>query len=178
MSTPPGSGRYSALIKSAAKWEEYILSALLLTMILLTCLQIILRSLFSGGLAWADPLVRYLVLWSGLLGAALATAHGKHIAIDLAAYLLPKGLRPAMETLCQLFSTLVSAGLVWASWLFLRSEMAFGGPGLLGIPSWGWNLIFPLAFSLICLRSAAQLVVGCRRLFQPPPAAPAEDNRQ
>ena len=164
MNDTKGSAWYLSLARWGGKWEEYLLGLLLLAMILLTCLQIVLRSFFGGGLPWADQLVRYLVLWSGLLGAALATARGKHIAIDLAAYLLPKAFQAATEILCLLFSTLVSAGLVWASWLFLRSEIDFAGPGLLNIPSWGWNLIFPLAFVLIFLRSAAQLVASCYRL--------------
>jgi TRAP-type C4-dicarboxylate transport system permease small subunit len=158
---------YLYLVRLGGRCEEYFLGLLLLAMIGLTCLQIILRSVFGSGLLWADPLVRYLVLWSGLLGTALATARGKHIAIDLAAYLFPIKMQTGIQTLCHLFSSLVAAGLCWASWLFIHSEIEFGNPGLLGIPSWCWNLIFPLAFVLITLRSLTLFIKSTIQLFHP-----------
>jgi TRAP-type C4-dicarboxylate transport system permease small subunit len=121
-------------------------------MIILACLQIVLRGVFSSGLLWADPLLRYLVLWSGLLGAAMATSRGSHIALDLAGYLLPKRFLAVVQLLCHLFSAITAGFLTWASVLFIRSEAEFGSPGLFDLPTWGWNMIFPLAFSLITLR--------------------------
>jgi TRAP-type C4-dicarboxylate transport system permease small subunit len=144
--------KYASIVQAAVRFEEIVLGLLLSSMILLACLQIVLRSLFASGLLWADPLLRYLVLWSGLLGASMATSRGSHIAIDLAAYLIPKQLQPLVQLLCHLFSAITSGVLSWASVLFISSEIEFGSPGLLDIPSWGWNLIFPLAFMLITLR--------------------------
>ncbi|HSL40042.1 MAG TPA: hypothetical protein VK857_06700, partial [Desulforhopalus sp.] len=55
-------------VKRAALYGEEILLGLLLSaMIRLACLQIILRTFFAGGLFWADPVLRYLVIWSGFL---------------------------------------------------------------------------------------------------------------
>ena len=61
--------------------EEIILTIFLTSLILLACYQIGLRWFTSGGLFWIDPLLRYLVLWSGLLGAVLATAKNNHISL-------------------------------------------------------------------------------------------------
>lgn len=135
--------------------EETFLCLLLVSMIMLACLQIVLRGLFSGGLLWADPLLRYLVLWSGMFGAAVATRTGKHIALDVVSYLVPAGMKPWLHLLIHLFSTLVSAALTWAAVIFVRNEAEFGGTSLLSIPSWGWNLVFPLAFALITFRFLA-----------------------
>ena len=77
-----------------ARLEEIFLCLLLTAMIGLACLQILLRASFNSGLMWADPMLRYLVLWVGLFGAAAATKHGKHIAIDVASFLLPKRILP------------------------------------------------------------------------------------
>lgn len=129
-----------------------MLCLLLVAMIGLACLQIVLRTFFSSGLLWADPLLRYLVLWSGLLGAVLATSRGKHIALDLAGYLIPDRLLPLVSFAANLFSVVVAGMLTWASVLFLQSEIEFGSPGLFNLPSWLWNSIFPLAFGLITLR--------------------------
>lgn len=137
--------------------EETILCLLLIAMMSLSCLQIALRSLFSGGLLWADPLIQQLVLWSGLLGAAMATARGKHIALDLVTYLVPKQLQPWMLLATHLLSALTAAALVYAAWVFLANEIAYGSPGLFGLPSWVWNLVFPLTFAMIALRSCIAL---------------------
>jgi TRAP-type transport system small permease protein len=128
-----------------------LLCLLLVAMIVLACLQIILRTFFSGGLLWADPLLRYMVLWSGMLGAVVATRENKHIAIDVVGYLAPKQVKPWTRLLIDLFSSLVAAILTWAAVTFVRNEHLFGGSLLLTIPSWIWNLIFPTAFGLMTL---------------------------
>lgn len=133
--------------------EESFLCILLFSMIFLACLQIILRDVFSTGLLWADPLLRYMVVWVGLFGAALATKRGKHIAIDFTSYLLPARMEPWLRGLIHLFSSSVSIGLTYAAILFVRNEAAFGGGReLIGMPSWVLNLVFPLAFGLISCR--------------------------
>lgn len=125
---------------------------MLTTMILLACLQITLRTFFGSGLLWADPLLRYLVLWSGLLGAVMATSKGNHIALDLAGYLIPKQYRPFVQMVCHLFSCVTAGFLTWAAILFIHSEKEFSVPGLFEFPSWIWMLIFPLAFALMSFR--------------------------
>ncbi len=134
------------------KIEEGFLCLLLLTMIVLAVVQIVLRSVFSEGLLWADPFLRYLVLWSGMFGAALATKKGKHIALDVVSYLVPQELQPWLKCLLDFFSCLVAGILCYAAIIFVRNEAEYGASVLLSIPSWGWNLVFPLAFALMALR--------------------------
>jgi TRAP-type C4-dicarboxylate transport system permease small subunit len=144
--------------------EEKLLCLLLAAMIILACLQIFLRTAYSGGLLWIDPLLRYLVLWCGLLGAVTATSQGKHIALDILGKRIPPALDPWLVLLTQLFSTLAAAGLTWAGWLFLAGEIEAGGDGPLAIPLWFWNGIFPLAFSLITLKSSLLFILQIKVL--------------
>ena len=144
---------------------------MLATMIVLACLQIILRSFFASGLFWADPLLRYLVLWCGLLGAVSATGQGKHIALDITGNYLPKKIEPWVTLITYLFCTLASAGLTWAGWRFLRGEIEFGGLGPLSLPLWFWNSIFPVAFGLITLKYLLLLVMQIKTLFIQNPQA-------
>lgn len=132
--------------------EEVLLSSLLVAMIFLACLQIILRGIFSSGLNWIDPLIPYLVLWSGLLGAAVATRMNKHIAIDLISHLVPELIMHWLEIVIHFFSLTVCLILTWSSVIFVINEASFGdGLTVLGINSWQLNLIFPIAFGLICI---------------------------
>lgn len=153
------------------KGESVILSLLLAAMILLACLQIILRTFFASGLFWADPLLRYLVLWCGLLGAVSATGQGKHIALDITGNHLPQKIEPWVTLITHLFCTLASAGLTWAGWRFLLSEIEFGGSGPLSLPLWFWNSIFPIAFGLITLKYLLLLLMQIKILFTRSPQA-------
>ncbi|MDF1578700.1 MAG: TRAP transporter small permease [Desulfurivibrionaceae bacterium] len=145
------------------KVEETVLSLLLLLMITLACLQIGLRMLFSSGISWADPLLRYLVLWAGLLGAAVATRRGQHIAIDLVSHLLPDLLTHWLRIATEFLSLAVCLFLTYASVVFVINEASFGnGQIILGMSSWQLNLIFPISFGLISLHFLVDAVSGIR----------------
>ena len=154
-------GRLLAIARAA---EKAVLCLLLTVMILLACTQILLRGAFSGGLLWADPFLRYLVLWSGLLGACLAVSRASHISLDLAGHLIPEKYAPLIGFLCNIFSTVVATMLTWAAILFLRDELAYSTEGLFGLPSWLWNFIFPLAFSLMSARYLLQTIICGREI--------------
>ncbi len=132
--------------------ERLLLCLLLTAMILFACLQIVLRTFFESGLLFIDPLLRYLVLWCGLIGAVSGTGQGKHIALDITGDHLPKKLQPWITLVTYLFSSLAAGGLTWAAWRFLAGEIDFGGPGPLSLPLWFWKGIFPVAFGLITLK--------------------------
>ncbi len=162
--------RIIRVISHGVAWlEEGFICLLLLAMILLSCWQILIRDFFSGGSVWIDPLLRYLVLWVGLLGAALATRKGKHIAIDLASHMATEHTKPWIKLAGDLFSTLVAAALTVAAIIFVRNEIQFGGEPLLAIPSWGWNIVFPLTFGLIFIRFLYATLTGLAAVFRSKP---------
>ena len=132
--------------------EEAFLCFLLLAMILLACIQIFLRTFYSSGILWADPLLRYMVVWAGLFGAAVATKQSKHISIDIISYLVPEQFLPWLRILINLFSASVCIILTYAAVRFVRDEVLYGGRGILDIPSWALNIIYPLAFGIIAGR--------------------------
>ncbi|MGV1098352.1 TRAP transporter small permease [Thiovibrio sp. JS02] len=145
-------GVFPRLVGLLNRLEEALLCLLLVGMAVLACVQIGLR-LFAAGLPWADPFLRYLVLWAGLLGAGVATRLNRHIAIDLASRLLPAPLMIWLSVLIQLFSALVCLVLTYAAVVFVRGEAAYdAGQRLIGLAPWQLNLVFPIAFALIALR--------------------------
>lgn len=164
MSTP--AHPLQKLARLTGKGEDLLLCLLLSFMLLLACLQIVMRWT-SGGLIWADPLLRYLVLWCGLLGGLKATAAGKHIALDFTGFLVPLFLRPWVAFITDLFCTAAAGGLALASWLFLQSEMEFGGTALFGLPSWVPNSVFLLTFSLMTIRYLIHTIFAAIRCLSP-----------
>ena len=91
-----------------ARFEGWLLILFLSLMVLLTFIQVFLRSLFiyahmgwandlMGNLDWAEPFVRLLVLWVTFLGASLVTGENKHIKIDLLTQIIPASWRPPLD---------------------------------------------------------------------------------
>ncbi len=149
--------------------EEIFVSLLLLTMIFLAVLQILMRALFDSGIIWVDPFLRYLVLWVGMFGAALATKYNKHITIDVFSHFLPDRGALWLQLLLNLFAAVVCGVLTWAAFLFIKNEIAFGGGReLVGIPVWVLNLIFPFAFVLMTSRFFSKAYEYGKTLLQSP----------
>lgn len=148
------------------RFEDILLSLILISMILLACTQIFLRTAMSSGFLWADPLLRYLVLWSGLFGAVAATGQGKHIALDVLSRKIPKVVAPWVNLATLLFCCLASTGLAWAGVVFIQGELEFGSGDLLSLPLWFWNSIFPAAFSLITIKYFLLIYLQLQAIFQ------------
>lgn len=132
--------------------EQILLVTLLSSMILIAFLQIVLRNLFSTGLAWGDMLVRNLVLWVSFIGAALATKEGKHINIDIISGFMPPLGKALMTFMTQLFSAFICGLLTFAALKFIKNETQMGNVTFLGIPAWIPEIILPVIFGLMALR--------------------------
>ena len=140
-------------ITSILTWtEEAFLCLLLFAMIVLACVQIFLRTFYASGIFWIDPLLRYMVIWAGLFGAAVATKHSKHISIDVISHIVPDKYLPWLRFLLNFFSAAVCFILTYAAVKFVRDEALYGGRGLLNIPSWQLNIVYPVAFCIIAGR--------------------------
>ncbi|MFA7382789.1 MAG: TRAP transporter small permease subunit [Desulfurivibrionaceae bacterium] len=147
------SGSIQRISRLLERLEETVLLLLLAAMIVLACVQIALRDIWGSGLSWADPLLRVMVLWAGLLGAVVATKMDKHISIDLASHFLPKGIFCWLRVVRYLFATIVCLVLTWVAIDFVRQEALQGnGQEMAGLASWQLNLVFPIAFAGISLR--------------------------
>ena len=132
--------------------EEAFLCLLLFAMIVLACVQIFLRTFYASGILWIDPLLRYMVIWAGLFGAAVATKHAKHISIDIISHIVPEKYLPWLRFLLNFFSAAVCFILTYAAVKFVRDEALYGSRSLLDIPSWQLNIVYPVAFCIIAGR--------------------------
>jgi TRAP-type C4-dicarboxylate transport system permease small subunit len=140
--------------------ETALLVLSLSTMVILAFGQVVLRNFFNTGFLWADPLVRQMVLWSGFLGAALATHADRHITIDaLTKYISPR-LRMIMKVVTGSAAAVITWYLADAAWIFLLNERSAGGELFLGIPSWGGLLIIPVGYWLMTVHFAANAITG------------------
>lgn len=68
---------------------EYLIAALLVTLIVAVSSNVIGRAVFNNSVPWADELARMLFIWLVFIGAAAAFARYEHIAVDALVRRLP-----------------------------------------------------------------------------------------
>ena len=144
--------------------EDGLLAVLLLSMLLLASSQIFLRNLLEVGVVWADPLLRIMVLWIGLLGALAASRDNKHIAIDALTRFMSTGARKLVHVFTSLFTVIVSGLIAYHSIRFELMEYETGNLAAAGVPAWLFEIIIPIAFSLITLRFSIHFIHHLRAL--------------
>jgi TRAP-type C4-dicarboxylate transport system permease small subunit len=159
--------RWDQLDEIIGRVEQLILAAMLSLMILVAFLQIMLRNFFATGLSWGDPLVRYLVLWAGFAGAALATKEGKHIKIDVFSLMVPGLGSTVILIITNLFSFFVCGLLTFAALIFVQNEALIGGTTFLGIPTWIPQIIIPVSFGIMTLRFGFRSMKICYAMLNP-----------
>lgn len=151
--------------------ETALLVLSLSIMVILAFGQVILRNLFGTSFLWGDPLVRQMVLWTGFLGAALATQEGRHITIDAFTKYIPERPRAMIAIVTSLAAGVITWFLADAAWTFLLDEKASGGELFLGIPSWVGLLIIPVGYWLITLHFVVRAIEGIVEVAHGGPSA-------
>jgi TRAP-type C4-dicarboxylate transport system permease small subunit len=161
----------TTLARRALVWlrhiENGLLTASVLLLVVLAGAQIILRDLFHTGLSFADPLMRQLVLWTGMLGALAAVRDDKHIAMDVLQRFLNPAAQKAARILTLGFAAAVCALLACYSYAMVQVDYQGATPSpLAGLPAWGAEIILPFGFGLMAIRFVL-------RAFAPPAHAHA-----
>lgn len=141
--------------------EQFLIGVLLVTMILVAFMQIVLRNFFATGVDWGDSLVRYLVVWVGFVGAAIAAKESKHITIDVLSRWLSGTRQRVIQAITHICCAIVCGLLTWAGIKFIWFEAEMGGTVFFKLPVWVPELIIPISFGLMTLRYTL-------RLFTPP----------
>lgn len=142
---------------NALRWIERIetglIAVLVLAMVLLAGAQILLRNLFDSGFAWADPLLRAMVLWAAMLGALAAARDDKHIGLDLVAHFVHGRAKRVLRLITLLFAAAVCAAMAWYGIGLVQLDYG-SGAAIAGIANWIVEAIVPVGFALLALRLA------------------------
>lgn len=138
--------------KIIAKIELIALMVLLSLMVIISFAQVVLRNIFETGISWADPMLRYAVLWLAFIGASVATQENRHINIDVLTRLLPPKLKKIASILTNFFALSVCLILLKSSIDFIKIEMEFQSEIFLGFKNWMLEMIIPIGFSMMSLR--------------------------
>ena len=150
---------------------------LLAVMSLVVIVQVFSRYLLHYSFVWAEELVRYLMIWMVMIGAALVQATNDHIRIDFIPMLAgPRGRR-ALETIFRLFTLFLLAILVWKGIKIACFNRSFETSGLRITMFWP-TLALPVAAFLMGIYTGQALVQDIvRLLFWPIDRLQEEDTR-
>jgi TRAP-type C4-dicarboxylate transport system permease small subunit len=155
------------LIRLVAVIEDTLLVAILTLMVALAGAQIALRNLFDTGLLWADPALRVMVLWVGMIGAMVATRFDKQISVDAVSRFLSPQWRARVRVLTDLFTAAVSAMVAWHALRLVLDDKAAGSTVFASVPVWVCETVLPLAFGVIALRYLLFAIDHARAAFSP-----------
>ncbi len=129
---------------------------LVFSMLSLSVINVCLRW-FGISYSWIEPLVRHMVFATAFLGATLATASGKHIAVEIFHKLLETKGKKRNLLLIQKVSTALTIFVLFflanSGYEFFSVEQRYGSESFLGIHSSTLVLIIPIGFSLMFLRA-------------------------
>jgi TRAP-type C4-dicarboxylate transport system permease small subunit len=116
--------------------------------------------------SWAQPYALFLLLWTGFIGASMATSRGRHLKLDIVRKMLP----PAFLGRYNFASYMLAAVLTTIfCYLSVRYTLArLGNPAPAGeIPDWLKVLAIPVSLFFISARFAARAILSLMGWVEP-----------
>jgi TRAP-type C4-dicarboxylate transport system permease small subunit len=86
------------------KTIKILMAALIAGMVVLIATQVCFRYVLNEPLAWTEEVARHLMIWSALLGAAVAYRRKGHLGMDILVMHLPHHWQRAVEVTLQVLS--------------------------------------------------------------------------
>lgn len=150
----------------ACRWLEQALTRLELgvallafaAMLALAVADIIGRNLFNATLPGGDLVLRHLVLWIALPGAALAVAAQRHLHLDPANLAARPRWRKLTAIPFNLAAAFVCALLTHAAWAYWQDAWQYQSEDAVWLVWLG--LILPIAFGLLVLHFLLRAVLA------------------
>jgi TRAP-type C4-dicarboxylate transport system permease small subunit len=133
--------------------ESALLVFFLALIVIISFSQIILRNFFTS-ITWFDSLLKYSVLWAGMIAAAIATYDNKHIKIDIIGRFTKGRLKIIAEAITNVFAFIVCFGLFIGFIIYIATieYPSTDEPPFLNIHRWELLLVLPVSFFVMSIR--------------------------
>jgi len=147
--------------KAFSVLERYAVAFSLLSLLLLTIVQVIARNFFDTGFNEIELVQRHLVIYVAFLGAILATERNRHIKIDALCACLSFQIRALTIRPFLFLTSLVCAAMTYYAFNFWSDEWEFSADNE------RWVLImltiYPIGYTLLSLHFFLLSIVGLDR---------------
>lgn len=132
--------------------EDSVLIALVVSMVVLSFSQLVLRNMGVSGMAWSDTALRVNVLWLAMFGALRASRLQNHIAIDLVTRYVGPNKQRVIHFLVSLGSFAICAVAAYYSYALVVLEREDNAMAFLNVPVWVCEAVIPFALAVIAVR--------------------------
>ncbi|WP_119461996.1 TRAP transporter small permease [Rhodospirillaceae bacterium SYSU D60014] len=138
-----------------------IIGLLLIMMVVLNVANAFGRYVFGQTIPGSDELLVFSMVWLVFLGAALATAGGRHLRFDLLAIVLPRRLEFLLDAIRCTFAAVLAGFVCLQSWEALSKLGRIGQKSMdMGVPMTVPHAAVFMGFALIALISAVLAVAA------------------
>jgi len=138
--------------------ETWLAAGSLFVLLALALMQILARNLFDAGIAAADTLTRYLVLYVTFFGAAVAVQRDRHIKIDVCSTMLSPAMLKQLYRPMQIMAAVVCAFLADGAIRYWRDEWLYAPDHERWLALVG--LVIPLGFVLLAIQFFLSAILG------------------
>ena len=146
---------YSTLLRALAGVAALLLGA----MALLVTLDVVVRNVGLGTIAWVNEVSEYSLPVATLLIAPWLLHRNQHVRLDVLLMSVPRTASRFLEKSCDLIGIAICAVFVWYSVRLILDSSRIGSMMVktLAIPEWWQYALVPLSFSLLAVEFARRL---------------------
>ncbi len=141
---------------------NYLLNGLagisFLTMVVLTCWQVITRYILKSPSTWSEELVSYLFAWMSLLGASVVTSERGHMNIPIFVERLSENGQKAFNCLGEIIAFLFSAIILVYGGIKITNLAMGQMTSSLGVPIGIFYIVLPLCGVLNMIYTVLNIV--------------------
>jgi TRAP-type transport system small permease protein len=146
---------YGLFLQALAAAAALLLGA----MAVLVTLDVALRNVGLGTIAWVNEVSEYSLPVATLLIAPWLLHRNEHVRLDVVLVLVPAEISRVLERCCDVIGVAICAVLVWYSvgLIFDSSRIGSMVVKTLAIPEWWQYALVPVCFSLLAVEFARRL---------------------
>lgn len=108
---------------------ELSLCVLLVSIVVITFLQVLFRYVFQTSLAWTEELARYAFMWTAALSVGYAFKTKSHFALRFIVDRFGPGFQRTISTIVTLLMTVFLVIFIWKAILYVQSANNQIAPG-------------------------------------------------
>lgn len=148
---------YRGLLQALAAAAALLLGA----MALAVTLDVVMRNVGLGTIAWVNEVSEYSLPVATLLIAPWLLHRNDHVRLDVLLVSLPEKTARTLERLCDVIGIAICAVFVWYSIRLILDSSRIGSMVVktLAIPEWWQYALVPVSFSLLAVEFARRLRV-------------------
>ena len=125
----------------------------------LICLQVFFRYFLNSALTWSEELVQFMLLWTVMLGSAVATDRGLHIPLNPLDELVGDRGRKTLARVALACTIVFCLVLAWYGTQLVQRTMRMTSPAA-DIPMWAVYSAMPVGAVLIAFFALVHFIDG------------------